>query len=43
MLAAIVVVNVLVGQIPGKLDLTQNKLFSLSDQTYKLLDGLART
>jgi ABC-2 type transport system permease protein len=39
-LAALVVVNVLVGQIPGKLDLTENKLFSLSDQTYKLLDGL---
>ena len=39
-LAALVVVNVLVGQIPGKLDLTQNQLFSLSDQTYKLLDGL---
>jgi ABC-type uncharacterized transport system involved in gliding motility auxiliary subunit len=40
-LAALVVVNVLVGQIPGKLDLTENKLFSLSDQTFKLLDGLA--
>lgn len=39
-LAVLVVVNVLVGQIPGKLDLTQNQLFSLSDQTYKLLDGL---
>ena len=39
-LAVLVVVNVLVGQIPGKLDMTQNKLFSLSDQTYKLLDGL---
>jgi ABC-type uncharacterized transport system involved in gliding motility auxiliary subunit len=39
-LAALVVANVLVGQIPGKLDLTQNQLFSLSDQTYKLLDGL---
>lgn len=40
-LAIVVVVNVLVSQIPGKLDLTQNKLFSLSDQTDKLLDGLA--
>jgi ABC-2 type transport system permease protein len=39
-LAAVVVINVLVEQIPGKLDLTQNKLFSLSDETYKLLDGL---
>ena len=39
-LAVVIVVNVLVGQIPGKLDLTQNKIYSLSDETYKLLDGL---
>jgi hypothetical protein len=39
-LAVIVAVNVLVGQIPGKLDLTQNKIYSLSPETYKLLDGL---
>jgi ABC-2 type transport system permease protein len=39
-LAVLVAVNILVGQIPGKLDLTQNKLYSLSDETFKLLDGL---
>ncbi len=39
-LAVIIVVNVLVDQIPGKLDLTQNRLYSLSDDTYKILDGL---
>ncbi len=39
-LAAIIVVNVLVGQIPGKLDLTQNKLYTLSPETTKLLDAL---
>jgi ABC-type uncharacterized transport system involved in gliding motility auxiliary subunit len=39
-LAAVIVVNVLVGQIPGKLDLTKNKIYSLSDETYKLLDSL---
>jgi hypothetical protein len=39
-LAIVIVINVLVSQIPGKLDLTQNKIFSLSQETYKLLDGL---
>jgi ABC-2 type transport system permease protein len=39
-LAVVIVVNVLVGQIPGKLDLTQNRLYSLSDETNKLLNGL---
>ncbi len=39
-LAVVVVINVLVGQIPGKLDLTKNKLYSLSPETYKLLDSL---
>ena len=39
-LAVVIVVNVLVSKIPGKLDLTQNKIFSLSDETYKVLDGL---
>ena len=32
-LAILVVVNLVVGQIPYKLDLTQNQMFSLSDQT----------
>lgn len=39
-LAVLVAVNILVGQIPGKLDLTKNKLYSLSDETYKLVDNL---
>ncbi len=39
-LAIIIAINVLVDQIPGKLDLTQNKIYSLSPETYKLLDGL---
>ena len=36
----VIVINVLVEQIPGKLDLTKNKIYSLSDETYKLLDSL---
>ncbi len=40
-LAIVVVINVLVQQIPGKLDLTKNRLFSLSPETYKVLDGLS--
>jgi ABC-2 type transport system permease protein len=39
-LAVVIAVNVLVDQIPGRLDLTQNKIFSLSPETYKVLDGL---
>ena len=39
-LAVVIVINVLVDQIPGKLDLTKNKIYSLSDETYKLLDSL---
>ena len=33
-LAMVVVINVLVDRIPGKIDLTQNKIYSLSDTTY---------
>jgi ABC-type uncharacterized transport system involved in gliding motility auxiliary subunit len=40
-LAVVLVINVLVGQIPGKLDLTKNKIYSLSEETYKLLDSLS--
>jgi ABC-type uncharacterized transport system involved in gliding motility auxiliary subunit len=36
----VIAINVLVGQIPGKLDLTKNKIYSLSQETYKLLDSL---
>jgi len=32
--------NLLVDQIPGSIDLTQNKMFSLSQQTHDILDGL---
>jgi ABC-2 type transport system permease protein len=39
-LAAIIAVNVLVDQIPGKLDLTHNKIYTLAPETYKLLDSL---
>lgn len=39
-LAILVVVNLLVGQIPFKIDLTENQLFSLSDQTEKVLENL---
>jgi ABC-2 type transport system permease protein len=39
-LAVVIVINVFVGKIPGKLDLTQNKLFTLSPETYKALDAL---
>ena len=34
----VVVINLLVQQIPGELDLTKRKLFTLSDQTYDLID-----
>jgi ABC-2 type transport system permease protein len=40
-LAIVVGVNLVVDQIPAKLDMTQERLYSLSDQTKKLLDGLA--
>jgi ABC-2 type transport system permease protein len=39
-LAVVVVVNVLVQQVPGKLDLTKSRLYSLSPETKTLLDGL---
>jgi len=39
-LAVVIVINVLVDQIPGKLDLTQNKIYTLAPETYKLLDSL---
>lgn len=40
-LAAIVAVNILVDQVPAKLDLTENRLFSLSEETLKILRGLS--
>lgn len=39
-LAILVVVNLVVGQIPFKLDLTENRMFSLSDQTDTVLKNL---
>jgi ABC-2 type transport system permease protein len=39
-LAVVIAINVLVDQIPGKLDLTQNRIYSLSPETYKVLEGL---
>jgi gliding motility-associatede transport system auxiliary component len=41
-LAIVAVINILVQQIPGKLDLTKNRIFSLSPETYKVLDGLSK-
>lgn len=32
--------NLLVDQIPGSLDMTQNRMFSLSQQTYNIIDNL---
>ncbi|HTO22415.1 MAG TPA: Gldg family protein [Spirochaetia bacterium] len=39
-LAVVIVINVLVDQVPGKLDLTKNKIYTLAPETYKLLDSL---
>lgn len=39
-LAILIVVNLVVGQIPYKLDLTENRMFSLSDQTDTILKNL---
>ncbi len=39
-LAIVVGVNLVVDQIPAKLDMTPDRLYSLSDQTKKLLSGL---
>lgn len=38
--AILIIVNLVVDQIPLKWDLTANKLYSISDQTTKVLDGL---
>jgi ABC-2 type transport system permease protein len=40
-LAVIVAINILVDQVPAKLDLTENRLFSLSGETLKILGGLS--
>ncbi len=40
-LAVVVAVNILVEQVPAKLDLTENRLFSLSEETLKILRGLS--
>ena len=39
-LAILLVINLLAGQLNLKFDLTQNRMFSLSQQTYNVLDGL---
>lgn len=39
-IAVIVAVNLVVGQLDLKLDLTKNKMFSLSEQTVNILNGL---
>ena len=40
-LALIVALNILVEQAPAKLDLTENRMFSLSEETRKILSGLS--
>ncbi|HZJ57849.1 MAG TPA: GldG family protein [Clostridia bacterium] len=39
-LAILVIINLVVGQIPFRVDLTENRLFSLSDQTDTILKNL---
>ncbi|NLO82174.1 MAG: GldG family protein [Clostridiales bacterium] len=39
-IAIVIVINLVVDQINWKADLTQNQMFSLSEQTYKVLDNL---
>lgn len=39
-IAVIVVINLVVGQIPAQIDLTENRLFTLSDQTYATLEAV---
>ncbi len=39
-LAVLLVINLVVDLIPMRLDLTRNKLYSLSKETYKVLDNL---
>lgn len=39
-LAILIVINLVVGQFSIKLDLTENKMFSLSQQTYDIIDAL---
>ena len=41
MVAVLVLVNLVVDQFGVEADLTQNRLFSLSDQTFQVLDNLA--
>lgn len=38
--AVLVVLNLIIQQIPSDVDMTKNKLFTLSEQTLDLLDGL---
>jgi ABC-2 type transport system permease protein len=39
-IAAVIVVNLVAGLIPLRLDLTRNKLYTLSEQTYDVLNNL---
>lgn len=41
-IAILVVVNLIVGKLDWKADLTKNKLYSISEQTNKILDGLQK-
>ena len=39
-LVVLIVANLVVGQLDLKLDMTKNKLYSLSNQSFKIMDGL---
>lgn len=41
-IAILLIINLLAGQLNLKIDLTKNKLFSLSEQTTKVLQGVAQ-
>lgn len=41
-IAILIAVNLVVSQIPWKADLTKNRFFSLSDQSYKTMDNIKK-
>lgn len=41
-IAILIIVNLVVDQIPWKVDLTKNRYFSLSDQSYRTMDTIKK-
>ena len=41
-IAVLAAINILVDQLPWKADLTKEKIYSLSEQTYSILDSLEK-